>query len=73
MLWPAAALPRILKLLLARGADPKRAPSVMELATSENNIGPARFLLKAGVDPNSRKDGIYTPLYSAITFCDRTL
>lgn len=66
MLWPAASLPRILELLLARGADPKRAPGVMELATSENNIDSVRVLLKANVDPNARKDGIYTPLCSAI-------
>ncbi|KAF3066356.1 Ankyrin-1 [Daldinia childiae] len=66
MLWPAAGLPRILELLLARGADPKKAPGVMELATSINNIEAVRVLLKAGVDPNAKKDGIYTPLCSSI-------
>ncbi|KAI1656011.1 ankyrin repeat-containing domain protein [Daldinia decipiens] len=66
MLWPSAGLPRILELLLARGADPKKAPGVMELATSINNIEAVRVLLKAGVDPNAKKDGIYTPLCSSI-------
>ncbi|KAI1135544.1 ankyrin repeat-containing domain protein [Hypoxylon sp. FL0543] len=65
-LWPSAGLPRILELLLARGADPKKAPGVMELATSINNIESVRVLLKAGVDPNAKKDGIYTPLCSSI-------
>ncbi|RYP00850.1 hypothetical protein DL766_001034 [Monosporascus sp. MC13-8B] len=66
MLWPAASMPRILELLLARGADARKAPGVMELATSENNIESVRVLLKAGVDPNAKKDGIYTPLCSSI-------
>ncbi|KAI8965479.1 ankyrin repeat-containing domain protein [Daldinia sp. FL1419] len=66
MLWPSAGLPRILELLLARGADPKKAPGIMELATSINNIEAVRVLLKAGVDPNAKKDGIYTPLCSSI-------
>lgn len=38
----------------------------MELATSINNIESVRVLLKAGVDPNAKKDGIYTPLCSSI-------
>lgn len=66
MLWPAAGLPRILEVLLHRGADPKKAPGIMELATSINHIESVRVLLKAGVDPNSKKDGIYTPLCSSI-------
>ncbi|KAI1411626.1 ankyrin repeat-containing domain protein [Hypoxylon sp. FL1857] len=65
-LWPSAGLPRILELLLSRGADPKKAPGVMELATSINNIESVRVLLRAGVDPNAKKDGIYTPLCSSI-------
>ncbi|KAI0880909.1 ankyrin repeat-containing domain protein [Annulohypoxylon maeteangense] len=66
MLWPAAGAPRILEVLLARGADPKKAPGIMELATSINNKESVRVLLKAGVDPNAKKDGIYTPLCSSI-------
>lgn len=66
LLWPAAYQPPLLKLLLARGADFRRAPGVMELATSINNIESVRILLNSGVDPNAKKDGVYTPLCSAI-------
>ncbi|EEY23983.1 ankyrin repeat and SOCS box protein [Verticillium alfalfae VaMs.102] len=66
MLWPASYQPECLKLLLARGADSKKAPGSMELAVSINNIESVRLLLAAGVDPNLKKDGIYTPLCTAI-------
>lgn len=66
LLWPSAYQPTLLKLLLARGADFRRAPGIMELATSINNIESVRLLLGAGVDPNGKKDGVYTPLCSAI-------
>lgn len=66
LLWPATYQPPLLKLLLARGADFARAPGVMELATSINNIESVRVLLHHGVDPNAKKDGVYTPLCSAI-------
>ncbi|KAK8128545.1 hypothetical protein PG984_009653 [Apiospora sp. TS-2023a] len=66
MLWPAIHHTPCLRLLLARGADPKKAPGVMELAASINNIESVRCLLKAGVDPNAKKDGVYTPLCSSI-------
>lgn len=66
LLWPATYQPPLLKLLLARGADFRRAPGVMELATSINNIESVRVLLNHGVDPNAKKDGVYTPLCSAI-------
>ncbi|KAI8948375.1 ankyrin repeat-containing domain protein [Xylaria longipes] len=66
MLWPATYQPKCLQVLLARGADPKRAPGVMELATSINHIDSVRILLKVGVNPNAKKDGVYTPLCSAI-------
>lgn len=66
LLWPASYQPPFLKLLLARGADFRRAPGVMELATSINNIESVRILLNSGVDPNAKKDGVYTPLCSAI-------
>ncbi len=66
MLWPSTYQPPCLKLLLARGADSKKCSGIMELATSINNIESVRILLKAGVDPNAKKDGTYTPLCSAI-------
>ncbi|KAK8029108.1 hypothetical protein PG991_006164 [Apiospora marii] len=66
MLWPAIHHTPCLRLLLARGADPKKAPGIMELAASINNIESVRCLLKAGVDPNAKKDGVYTPLCSSI-------
>lgn len=40
--------------------------STVELAASINNIESVRCLLKAGVDPNAKKDGVYTPLCSSI-------
>ncbi|KAI1639058.1 ankyrin repeat-containing domain protein [Biscogniauxia mediterranea] len=66
MLWPAMSEPACLKVLLAHGADHKKTPGIMELATSINNMESIKILLKAGVDPNSKKDGTYTPLCSAI-------
>ncbi|KAM0331340.1 hypothetical protein ACHAQA_003012 [Verticillium albo-atrum] len=66
MLWPASYQAECLKVLLARGADSKKAPGSMELAVSINNIESVRVLLAAGVNPNTRKDGIYTPLCTAI-------
>ncbi|KAK8118528.1 uncharacterized protein PG998_003154 [Apiospora kogelbergensis] len=66
MLWPAIHHTPCLRLLLARGADPKKAPGIMELAASVNSLESVRCLLKAGVDPNTKKDGVYTPLCSSI-------
>ncbi|KAF4978246.1 hypothetical protein FZEAL_5351 [Fusarium zealandicum] len=66
MLWPATYQAPCLAVLLAHGADPKKCPGIMELAVSVNNIESVRILLKAGVDPNVKKDGIYTPLCTAI-------
>ena len=66
MLWPSAYKPACLKVLLAHGADSKKCPGVMELATSVNSIDSVRILLKAGVDPNAKKDGVYTPLCTSI-------
>jgi ankyrin repeat protein len=66
MLWPATYQPRCLEALLAHGADFKKTPGIMELATSINNIESVKVLLKAGVDPNAKKDGVYTPLCSSI-------
>lgn len=66
MLWPATYQSSCLKVLLARGADPKKAPGCMELAASLNNLESVRILLKAGVNPNAKKDGIFTPLCTAI-------
>jgi ankyrin repeat protein len=52
--------------MLDSGASTKKAPGVLELATSLNNMESVSILLKAGVDPNLRKDNTYTPLCSAI-------
>ncbi|KAL2428139.1 hypothetical protein ABEF91_007309 [Exophiala dermatitidis] len=65
-LWPSTYQPKALQLLLSRGADTKKCPGVLELATSINNVESVNILLKAGVDPNAKKDGIYTPLCTAI-------
>jgi ankyrin repeat protein len=66
MLWPATFQPKCLQILLSNEADYKKCPGIMELATSINNIESIRILLKAGVDPNAKKDGVYTPLCTAI-------
>lgn len=66
LLWPSTYQPSFLRLLLSRGADYHKAPGIMELATSVNSIESVRILLNSGVDPNAKKDGVYTPLCSAI-------
>ncbi|PNY23535.1 ankyrin repeat protein [Tolypocladium capitatum] len=66
MLWPSITHPQCLKVLLDNGADYKKCPGIMELASSVNSIEAVRILLKAGVDPNAKKDGVYTPLCTAI-------
>lgn len=65
-LWPSTYKPKVLQLLLARGADHKKTPGVMELAASLKKLDSVRILVEAGVSPNVRKDGVYTPLCSAI-------
>ncbi|GAP86710.1 putative ankyrin repeat domain-containing protein 50 [Rosellinia necatrix] len=66
MLWPATYQPKCLHVLLTRGADHKKTPGIMELATSINKIDSVKVLLQVGVDPNAKKDGVYSPLCSAI-------
>ncbi|KAE8404891.1 ankyrin repeat-containing domain protein [Aspergillus pseudonomiae] len=66
VLWSAIYRPACLRILMARGADVRKTPGIMEQATGINNIDSVRVLLQTGVDPNSKKDGIYTPLCSAI-------
>ncbi|OAR02364.1 hypothetical protein LLEC1_02449 [Akanthomyces lecanii] len=66
MLWPAVHNPECLRILLAKAADHKKTSGIMELATSINSIEAIRILLEAGVDPNAKKDGVYTPLCTAI-------
>lgn len=66
MLWPATYQAPCLQVLLANAADFKKTPGIMELATSINNIESIKILLKAGVDPNAKKDGVYTPLCTSI-------
>ncbi|ROW08371.1 hypothetical protein VMCG_03264 [Cytospora schulzeri] len=65
-LWPSCYHPSFLELLLSHGAEFTMAPGIMEFATSINNVDSVRTLLEAGVDPNAKKDGVYTPLCSAI-------
>ena len=66
MLWPAVHKPQILEVLLAKGANLKLAPGILELATSVNSVEAVDALLRYKADPNAKKDGIYTPLCSAI-------
>ncbi|KAJ4137203.1 hypothetical protein NW768_002785 [Fusarium equiseti] len=66
MLWPATYQAACLQVLLQHGADPKKAPGIMELAVSVNNIESVKILLNAKVDPNLKKDGVYTPLCTSI-------
>lgn len=65
-LWPATYEPALLSLMLSRGAKVRMAPGIMELATSLNCIESVQILLQHKVDPNIKKDGVYTPLCSAI-------
>ena len=66
VLWPSTYHPSCLTPLLAHGADLRKAPGILELATSLNKLETVRVLIKAGVDANSKKDGVYTPLCTAI-------
>ncbi|SMR61235.1 unnamed protein product [Zymoseptoria tritici ST99CH_3D1] len=66
VLWPAVHHPAILEELLTHGADLRRAPGVLELATSTNSTEAVNILLHHGADTNAKKDNIYTPLCSAI-------
>ncbi|KAM3420093.1 hypothetical protein BST61_g3396 [Cercospora zeina] len=66
VLWPAVHQPNMLSILLEHKADLRRAPGVLELATSIHSRKAIDILLKHGADPNAKKDGIYTPLCSAI-------
>jgi ankyrin repeat protein len=66
MLWPATHQSQCLQALLSHGADHKKCPGIIELAVSFNSIESVRILLKAGVSPNVKKDGTYTPLCTAI-------
>lgn len=66
MLWPSVHKPEILERLLIKGANLKLAPGILELATSTNSMEAVDILLKFNVDVNAKKDGIYTPLCSAI-------
>ncbi|TVY68950.1 Ankyrin repeat and KH domain-containing protein [Lachnellula suecica] len=66
MLWPSTYNPACLQLLLDHGAHHKKCPGIMELAVSLNEIESVRILLDAGVNPDIKKDGTYTPLCTAI-------
>jgi ankyrin repeat protein len=66
VLWPSISHSQCLQLLLSHGADYKKCPGIMELAASINSVESVRILLKAGVDPNTKNDGTYTTLCTAI-------
>jgi len=66
MLWPAVHKLDILEALLVNGANLKLAPGILELATSINSVEAVTLLLQHGANPDTKKDGIYTPLCSAI-------
>jgi ankyrin repeat protein len=73
MLWPSVHHPIILESLLEKGADLRRAPGMLELATSINSTQAVTILLNHGVDVNAKKDGIFTPLCTAIRDDDANL
>ncbi|KAL2071893.1 hypothetical protein VTL71DRAFT_13128 [Oculimacula yallundae] len=66
MLWPAVHHPACLQVLFSHGADHRKAPGIMELAVSINSMESVRIILKAGVSPDVKKDGVYTPLCTSI-------
>lgn len=66
VLWPAVHQPKLLEILLLNGAELSLTPGILELATSINSLEAIQILLRYGADPNAKKDGIYTPLCSAI-------
>jgi ankyrin repeat protein len=66
VLWPAVHQPKVLEILLLNGAQLSLTPGIVELATSINSLEAINILLRHGADPNAKKDGIYTPLCSAI-------
>ena len=55
MLWPAVHRPQILALLLERGADLKRAPGCLELATSIISTESVQILLANGAGKSLSK------------------
>ncbi|KAK0108057.1 hypothetical protein ONS95_002878 [Cadophora gregata] len=66
MLWPSVHYPKCLQVLFSHGADHKKAPGIMELAVSINSMESVRLILNAGVSPDIKKDGVYTPLCTSI-------
>lgn len=66
VLWSATYHPLCLTQLLVHGAGLHKALGLLELASSLNKTETVRVLLKEGVDINAKKDGVYTPLCTAI-------
>ena len=60
MLWPSVHQPKILELILDKGANLRKAPGVLELAASINSLEAVTILLRHNVDVNAKKDGIFT-------------
>ncbi|KAF8850915.1 ankyrin [Acephala macrosclerotiorum] len=56
----------ILKQLVEGGADLAKCPSVLESAVYHNNMDSVKYLLDAGVNPNDKNQGVYSPLTIAV-------
>lgn len=65
-LYMATNRPEFLQTLLDHGADLKLVPGIMELATFHKSLECVKLLLDIGINPNDKKQGIYTPLTTAI-------
>ncbi|KAE8344888.1 ankyrin repeat-containing domain protein [Aspergillus arachidicola] len=58
VVWPAIYRPACLHILIASGADVRKAPGIIEQAIIYNNINSTRSILRASVNPNFKKEGV---------------
>ncbi|KAF8850916.1 ankyrin [Acephala macrosclerotiorum] len=58
--------PELLKILLDNDVDLKNSIGALEMAVHHNSIEAVKMLLDIGMDPNEKKDGVYSPLTTAI-------